>query len=97
MTRSNSLINPYIDKPLVIGRIRILCRCFAAFLERGACDVANWVVERVELSSNIDRELRRVHVPVNDFGIGVAKSTRGSRSLGCVKGSSVVCVERRQR
>lgn len=74
----------------MIGCIRILCCSFAAFLEQRACDVANWIVERVELSSDIDRELRRVHVPVNDFGVGVAKSARGSRGLGCVKGSSVV-------
>ena len=95
-TRSNLLVNAYIDEPLVISRIRILCRNFAAFLERRACDVAHWIVERVELSSNIDRELRRVHVPVNDFGVGVAISTRGPRGLGCVKGSIVVGVERCQ-
>lgn len=94
--RSNLLINANIDKPLVISGIRILCCSFSAFLERKLCHVARWVVERVDLSSDIGGELGRVHVPVDDFGVGVAKRAGGSRGLGCVKRSSVVGVERRQ-
>lgn len=92
--RGRLLANSNIDEPLAIGRVRILCCSFATFLDRKR-DVAEWVVERVELSSGIERELGRVHVPVNDLGVGVAKSAGGSRSLGCVKRSSVVRVERR--
>lgn len=77
--RSNLPVNADIDKPLVVGRIRILCCNFAAFLERRECVVGKRIVERVEPSSNIGRELGGVHVPVDDFGIGVAKSAGGSR------------------
>lgn len=94
--RSNLPVNADIDEPLVVGRIQILCCNFAALLERRECVVAKRVVERVEPSSDIGRELGGVHIPIDDFGIGVAKSAGGSRRRGCVKCSIVVGVERCQ-
>lgn len=91
--RRNLLFNANIHKPLVIGCIRILRRSFATFLERRNCDVVKVIVKRVDLSSDFGCELGGVHVPVDDFGIGVAKRAGGSRCLGCVKPSSVVGVE----
>ena len=63
-------------------------------MERALCrDAAGGVVEVVEVCADVGGELSGGYVPVDYFGVGVAKGASRARCLGIVECGAVVGVE----
>ena len=85
------LVDSNIDKPLMVRRVGGNGIRVATL-----CDRAGRIVNRIDVSSYVGRELTSSDVPINDFRIRISKASRRSRSGRRIHGRAIVSMKRSQ-